>query len=170
MTPYGDIEVGCLMAPIPYLNQCWLLINGFCGIHKLKKKSSFSGNTHIWKMSLKMTFLKLLPHGLVSSVTKHFLSQCWPRFMSPYGIARPQWIKSLTHWSLDKTYKMKKKPINLIFWSNALKFIWIHWISYGITWPQWVHHSHTIPGEKKFYLLTSSWQIANRSETHLAAS
>ena len=41
MTPYGDIEVGCLMAPIPYRNQCWLIINGFCGIHKLKKIEQF---------------------------------------------------------------------------------------------------------------------------------
>ena len=25
--------------------------------------------------------------------TNHYLSQCWPRFMSPYGIIRPQWKK-----------------------------------------------------------------------------
>ena len=25
--------------------------------------------------------------------TSHYLSQYWPRFMSPYGITRPQWIK-----------------------------------------------------------------------------
>ena len=24
--------------------------------------------------------------------TSHYLSQCWPRFMSPYGITRPQWV------------------------------------------------------------------------------
>ena len=23
----------------------------------------------------------------------HFVSQCWPRSMSPYGITRPQWVK-----------------------------------------------------------------------------
>ena len=22
----------------------------------------------------------------------HYLSQCWPRFMSPYGVTRPQWV------------------------------------------------------------------------------
>ena len=31
-----------------------------------------------------------------SQATKHYLSQCWPRFMSPYGITRPQWVKSLS--------------------------------------------------------------------------
>ena len=25
--------------------------------------------------------------------TSHYLSQCWPRFMSPYGVTRPQWAK-----------------------------------------------------------------------------
>ena len=24
--------------------------------------------------------------------TSHFLSQCWPRFMSPNGVTRPQWV------------------------------------------------------------------------------
>ena len=25
--------------------------------------------------------------------TSHYLSQCWPRFMSPNGITRPHWVK-----------------------------------------------------------------------------
>ena len=25
--------------------------------------------------------------------TSHYLGQCWPRFMSPYGVTRPQWVK-----------------------------------------------------------------------------
>ena len=28
--------------------------------------------------------------------TSHYLSQCWPRSMSPYGITRPQWVNSCT--------------------------------------------------------------------------
>ena len=24
----------------------------------------------------------------------HYLSQCWPRFMSPHGVTRPQWVNS----------------------------------------------------------------------------
>ena len=23
----------------------------------------------------------------------HYLRQCWPRYMSPYGVTRPQWVK-----------------------------------------------------------------------------
>ena len=28
--------------------------------------------------------------------TSHYLSQCWPSFLSPYGITRPPWVKY--HW------------------------------------------------------------------------
>ena len=26
--------------------------------------------------------------------TSHYLSQCWPRFMLPYGVPRPQWVNT----------------------------------------------------------------------------
>ena len=28
--------------------------------------------------------------------TSYYLSQCWPRFMSPYSVTRPQWVNSLS--------------------------------------------------------------------------
>ena len=28
-------------------------------------------------------------------VTSHYLSQCWPRSLLPYGVTRPQWVKSI---------------------------------------------------------------------------
>ena len=28
--------------------------------------------------------------------TSHYLSQCWPRSTSPYGVTRPQWVNSFT--------------------------------------------------------------------------
>ena len=27
--------------------------------------------------------------------TSHYLSQCWPRFMAPYGVTRPQWVNDM---------------------------------------------------------------------------
>ena len=27
--------------------------------------------------------------------TSHYLSQCWPRSLSPYGVIRPQWVHSI---------------------------------------------------------------------------
>ena len=32
--------------------------------------------------------------------TSHYLRQCWPRSLSPYGITRPQWVK---FWQCNKT-------------------------------------------------------------------
>ena len=28
----------------------------------------------------------------------HYLSQCWPRSLSPYGVTRPQWVKCCCFW------------------------------------------------------------------------
>ena len=27
--------------------------------------------------------------------TNHYLSQCWPRSMSPYGVTKPQWVNTM---------------------------------------------------------------------------
>ena len=32
--------------------------------------------------------------------TSHYLSQCWPRSMSPYGVIRPQWVNILLSWTM----------------------------------------------------------------------
>ena len=29
--------------------------------------------------------------------TSHYLSQCWPSSMSPYGVTRPQWVNGFVH-------------------------------------------------------------------------
>ena len=34
--------------------------------------------------------------------TSHYLSQCWPRSLVPYGVTKPQWVKSVKEW-----YKMQ---------------------------------------------------------------
>ena len=35
--------------------------------------------------------------------TSHYLSQCWPRFMSPYGVTGPQWVKGLIPLLIDNS-------------------------------------------------------------------
>ena len=35
----------------------------------------------------------------------HYLSQCWPRSVSPYGIIRPQWVKTMI-WKLIQNSDM----------------------------------------------------------------
>ena len=52
--------------------------------------------------------------------TSHYLSQCWPSSMSPYGITRPQWViiySCLTH----------------RWWRLVVSFLWVL-ISWGHLW------------------------------------
>ena len=37
--------------------------------------------------------------------TSHYLNQCWPRFMSPCGVTRPQWVNSLAPGRLGCDFK-----------------------------------------------------------------
>ena len=42
--------------------------------------------------------------------TSHYLSQCWLRSMSPYGIIRPQWIKKKCLYSLPSSRCSGSQP------------------------------------------------------------
>ena len=37
--------------------------------------------------------------------TSHYLSQCWPRSLSPYGVTRPQWVNKDSLVQLNKRLK-----------------------------------------------------------------
>ena len=70
----------------------------------------------IWKQLLRITLmsnsskmpLRWMPETLLydkstlvqvmawcRQATSHYLSQCWPRSLSPYGVTRPQWVKKI---------------------------------------------------------------------------
>ena len=56
-----------------------------------------------WLMSLDLTDDKstlVYVMAWCCQATSHYMSQCWPRFMSPYGVTRPQWVKSTENWHL----------------------------------------------------------------------
>ena len=36
--------------------------------------------------------------------TSHYLSQCWPSSMSPYGVTRPAWLKSVSSAATDALF------------------------------------------------------------------
>ena len=50
--------------------------------------------------------------------TCHYLSQCWPRSMSPYVINRPEWV---THWWCNNVAE-----INGVWLHNNGNFIQLH--------------------------------------------
>ena len=69
----------------------------------------------IW-MSLDVTDdqSKLVPvMAWCRQATSHYLSQCWPRSLSPYGVTRPQWV--LRHWSLNKVAKILQRTFSNSF-------------------------------------------------------
>ena len=65
--------------------------------------------------------------------TSHYLSLCWPRPMSPYGVSRPQWVK--LWWTYDlcqyafNTLRLDKMTIIFRTTFSTWKYI----ISYELT-------------------------------------
>ena len=57
--------------------------------------------------------------------TSHYLSQCWPRSLSPYGVTRPQWVNIFLVWYiiiLISVY-LKLLIINQTNWMTLKTFI-----------------------------------------------
>ena len=46
--------------------------------------------------------------------TSHYLSQCWPRSLLPYGVSRPEWVNSLVPERCGNNFKSNAFR-NLIF-------------------------------------------------------
>ena len=58
--------------------------------------------------------------------TSHYLSQCWPRSLSPYGVTRPQWL------NLCKIISIMFVPMSL-----EIKLIYglhLYFVSYCVSW------------------------------------
>ena len=52
--------------------------------------------------------------------TSHYLRQCWPRFMSPYGVTRPQWVNE-QHPCFQKLAMILKISLHITWKKNAMK-------------------------------------------------
>ena len=76
--------------------------------------------------------------------TSHYLSQCWPRSMSPYSVIRPKWVNKyillifpfclLLHWSHecssgDQTSKCLINPLRAKFFRGNIN-IYSHFVSF----------------------------------------
>ena len=66
--------------------------------------------------------------------TSHYLSQCWPRSMSPYGVTRPQWVKHQCHWT-SLTYNLFLHcPIILTFCTEQSNDISMRCVNLKMIW------------------------------------
>ena len=56
-------------------------------------------------MSLDLTDKSILVQVMTwcRQATSHYLSQCWPRSLSPYGVTRQQWVNTMLHPSSDNS-------------------------------------------------------------------
>ena len=38
--------------------------------------------------------------------SSHYLNQCWPRSLPPYGVTRPQWVNTMPHGKYGHNFQM----------------------------------------------------------------
>ena len=79
----------------------------------------------------------------------HYLSQCCPRSLSPYGGTRPQWVKAL-YWTQCHLWLYRVASLVLlclITWSPSLvqnrERYWL--ILSGLQWNNYLHSSNVSP-------------------------
>ena len=65
----------------------------------------------------KSTLVKVM--AWCRQATSHYLSQCWPRPLSPYGVTRPQWVK----WHCWKGWKFIVRLTRDIFGSSSARLV-----------------------------------------------
>ena len=58
--------------------------------------------------------------------TSHYLSQCWPSSMSPYGVTRAQWVNQNRHFQSGKC-----------IWNVICKMVAIRWWHFHIHFLEW---------------------------------
>ena len=56
--------------------------------------------------------------------TSHYLSQCWPRSLSPYGVTRPQWVYSFCPHVLGTLYLQRLTEVWAWISNHIQGFIW----------------------------------------------
>ena len=94
--------------------------------------------------------------------TSHYLSQCWPRSLLPYGVSRPQWLNSLFPRDVAgsdtglilglRTANERRCPSKSVVWNNLFvpKLQWLHHWSLGMDklfhpTPYWVYDYLSMP-------------------------
>ena len=55
--------------------------------------------------------------------TSHYLSQCWPRSVSPYGVTRPQWVNS-PHCCLNGLFPVQQGKLDFHLLDESRQEIW----------------------------------------------
>ena len=91
--------------------------------------------------------------------TSHYLSQCWLRSLSPYGVTRPQWVRGLlwvvnSLWPSDAVWRHRSM-------STLAEVIVVAWLYQAITWTNVVRSSN-------IHLGVISWDTSVINHSKLA--
>ena len=77
--------------------------------------------------------------------TSHYMSQCWPSSMSPYGVTRAQWVKPAFP-EFNHSYRQYHEQHLSIHW--IWKFLWTAVFMYenfsSLSNFAWLHHTKAI--------------------------
>ena len=127
--------------------------------------------------------------ALCPQSTSHYLNQCWPRVISPYGVTRPQWVKFIWNRS-GPTHPSSWMTFSMAFWFikahelYEVSVIVFQWLSFpcqihaSIKWPcanllpflgSWMPLSQYTRDGDLFFNANNPWvSIANthQGETH----
>ena len=101
--------------------------------------------------------------------TSHYLSQCWPRSKSPYGVTRPQWVKWVpqnTTYMLTLVQVMAwcHQPLPEPMLTEVYVAIWYH-NELSHSWTDRTDYNDMLPGiilcmrpanERRHYIVMSS--------------
>ena len=99
------------------------------------------------------------PHGKSTLVqvmawrhqaTSHYLSQCWPRSLLPYGVTRPQWVNERIQFSHHTIFNWNSLQnfINCLVLTNDDLWEWI-WVSSGQEGLKCFININILSGEKE---------------------
>ena len=93
--------------------------------------------------------------------TSHYLSQCLPRFISPYGITRSQCVKHKNHQISHPLRQAVVSPISIV---NSLAPVRFEWVFFFV----WRRHDNMPPCTGSQLNTTYTWiapwmPVANRT-------
>ena len=80
----------------------------------------------------------------------HYLSQCWPRSLSPYGVTRPQWVNFIFEALWLSPSKFQKKTLKISLFKLLVKFKYDWKIIHFKSQPH-------LPGSTLIQRVVSSW-------------
>ena len=90
--------------------------------------------------------------------TSHYLNQCWPSSMSPYGITRPQWVNTLAQGRCGSNFK--RKTLKFIIQNSLATHheIALRWMPQNLTRKSTLVQIMDWCGQAASHYLSQCWQ------------